>query len=92
MYVCMYVCVCVKYIYVIFAESRVKKKKKNKDKVSARVDHSHLPNTYLQYMIASLALHPAYLHDNPAEISILLIGLGGGALVMFIKKYIKNVS
>ena len=90
---------CVSYIPAVSRSSKKKKKKRSvAEVVPTKLDHSRLASGYLRHMVMCLSLLPQFLQKgNPpaekvASMRMLLIGLGGGALLMFVAKYIRNVN
>lgn len=63
-------------------------KKKGKSKISLSVDFSFLSCQHHEAIVAALSLSPKVLNN---DVSVLLIGLGGGSLPMFIFSHFPRI-
>ena len=68
---------------------------KKKRITSTKLDHSHLVFGHHKAMVSSIAFLPQMFSDGDYKedhIRLLLVGLGGGALPIFISKHLKKVK
>lgn len=89
--------------YYLFSVQTSKSSKKHKSKRQKPIpygalhgpklefDHRSLAFLYHKVMIASLSLIDDVRWKSGEVINILIVGLGGGALSMFLKKYLLQV-
>ena len=88
------VCTRLKFIeavLLIFACHTAKPKKKSRKKLLPREpDHTYLTCGHHQAIVASLSLFPLVRVEG--RVTVLVVGLGGGALPMYIRKHVAMVS
>ena len=76
---------------VSFAYHLAKPKKKSRKKLLPREpDHSHLTCGHHRAIVASLSLLPLVRVEG--RLTVLVVGLGGGALPMYIHKHVDKVN
>ena len=57
-----------------------------------RLDHSYLSTDYQRYQVAGMATIPQFQSLLETRLDMLIIGLGGGIIPMFIYTHFPNVS